>query len=464
MRFGYLAVCILFALCLSGCSVHMPVLSPNDENVLDLARAAVSDISKFTVQMKGHALYGMDNKGIFVSYTSAVSGYSSGLLYGIRTEECSDVKTKDSDFWKHPSSFEESDVKNDMQQNGIVLSDGILKNQVEWYLDTLSDTYYERQTDVDWAGYENGTSVISVDWWKSQLDNMTFRYDGDRKDANGKSCYVLSTVYTGQDLVALFQHFGFRWAVDAKNASMIATVYLDKWSGKPSQILFQLASDGSCLDIANQDGTYSLAVFEYGFQFHYDADDVVLPEDVTDVSLQQPLRDMLVSDAVSLDEKKGLVCDDFSVNVVDNDVFDVVHFDEKTQMIQISSSKDLEGQPMMSVSTVSSGDAYTDAVSAVSTVLDFYQNQGLTEIYVPSDVIQMLVADRPSYVYHTQYTDAAAGFVHTDYFVYITLNERSYVKVHVSSMVDQGVGVVLTDSYVKSMLSQIVVEGGDSDD
>ena len=66
------------------------------------------------------------------------------------------------------------------------------------------------------------------------------------------------------------------------------------------------------------------------------------------------------------------------------------------------------------------------------------------------------------YVYHAQYTDSENGFVNTNYFAYIMLSESSFARVVISSMVDPGVNVVLTDGYANSMLSQItVVKGGD---
>lgn len=455
LRHVSLVICLSLSMILTGCSFHMPIVSPDDTNVLSLCQSGVSDISKLTVDVKGTAVYGSGEKGLMVSYQNQMQGDISEILKGTRTMESFDLTASDESAWQ---------VSKELNTDVVKKADTGVKQKTEWYLDTDADAYYERQTDADWSGYQNGTFIIDMDWWLKQMDTMAFRYDGKTKDADGRSCYLLGMTYSGHDLVSLLKHLGLRWDVDASSSDMYVQVFVDTWSGVPTQISINASNTGSPVMISDENGVYQLSVFDFDILLHYKAETIAVPKTVTGLELQEPGNSLLVVDAAKVDKMNGLSLHGRYVNVEANEVFDTIDFDMEKNMISVSSSKVLDGQPTMTISLVDNMDAYTNAVSDRNVALDFYDDLGLSEIYVPKNITQLSVAECPTYFYHTQYTDNEYGFVNTDYFAYISLSDTSFAKVVVSSMVDQGVSVILTDSYVKSMLSQITVEGGDSVD
>lgn len=181
----------------------------------------------------------------------------------------------------------------------------------------------------------------------------------------------------------------------------------------------------------------------------------------TNVESQQFDNNSMITDSNVVQQDSGLFLSGFSVDVIANDLFDVINYGDN--QIDVSSSSTLDGQPMMSVSLVENENAYVRAVSDKNSVLDFYESQGLQELYVSNDVKQFVVSNFVSYMYHTQYTEMEYGYVCQEYYIYLELSDNMFVKVTIRSLTDQGVTTVLTDAYVNAMLSQITIckEGGE---
>ena len=440
------------SLLLTGCSFQMPVIVPDDKNVLDLSQSSVSDISEITVNMNGNIIYGSGEMGTYLSYESVLRGDVNNTITGNLTRHMAEVKAVDLNNWQVISDFDVNSIS----------VDNSVDTSLDWYLDTNGDAYYEKQMDTKWIGYSNGTSIVDISWWLSQLNDKAFKYGGKTKDSRGKSVYVLDVMYSGNDIVDLMKHMGLRMNVDASGADLHVLVYVDRWSGVPTEINVSASNTGSQIMVFDNDAMNYLSVFDFQLLLDMKTDEVVIPSDITQLDLVEPDNSLLSKGSASIDEEHGLSLHDVYVNVEANDVFDVVSYDFEKNMISVSSKKKLDGQPTMTVSLVDNMDAYTNAVSDKAAVAKFYNDLGLTELYVSQDVTQLFVAGNPTYLYHTQYTEPEYGFVNTDYVAYITLSDMSFAKVVISSMVDRGVNVVLTDAYVKSMLSQIsVTKAGD---
>ena len=454
MKFRHISLVLLLSmsLLLTGCSFQMPVIVPDDKNVLDLSQSSVSDISEITVNMNGNIIYGSGEMGIYLSYEGVLRGDVNNTITGNLTRHMAEVKAVDLNNWQVISDFDVNSIS----------VDNSVDTSLDWYLDTNGDAYYEKQKDTKWIGYSNGTSIVDISWWLSQLNDKAFKYGGKTKDSRGKSVYVLDVMYSGNDIVDLMKHMGLRMNVDASGADLHVLVYVDRWSGVPTEINVSASNTGSQIMVFDNDAMNYLSVFDFQLLLDMKTDEVVIPSDITQLDLVEPDNSLLSKGSASIDEEHGLSLHDVYVNVEANDVFDVVSYDFEKNMISVSSKKKLDGQPTMTVSLVDNMDAYTNAVSDKAAVAKFYNDLGLTELYVSQDVTQLSVADKPTYLYHTQYTEPEYGFVNTDYVAYITLSDMSFAKVIISSMVDRGVNVVLTDAYVKSMLSQIsVTKAGD---
>lgn len=443
-------LCVLSSVfMLSGCAMHVPVIIPDDENVLSLSSSVVKDLSSLNVSVDGIMLYGTDTKGYQVTYKGSLSGDTSDVLSGkMHMEKASATSKKDSD-WEVAVN----------KSDNITVSDDVLSNDIEWYRDTKKDAYYEKQTETKWTGYLNGSSVMDISWWQDQLkENTAFKYGGKAKSSNDKSCYLLEATYSGDDVVSLMQHLGIRQNVSATTSDLHVNVYVNKWSGMPVDVEISASDTGSQIMISDDDVSNKLAMFHFRLLFSDDAaSDVSIPKDVSSLELVEPTNQILMTDSAEIDEKKGLRLHDMYVNVTKSDVFNTIKYDTDKNLISVTSDTKLDGQPSMSVSLMDNGDAYLTAVSDRDAIPDFYNSLGLSELYVSPDVLQTTIDGCPAYVYHAQYTDAENGFVNTNYFAYIMLSESSFAKVVISSMVDPGVDVVLTDGYANSMLSQITV-------
>lgn len=453
-RFATMLCVLSSVFMLSGCAMHVPVIIPDDENVLSLSSSVVKDLSSLNVSVDGIMLYGTDTKGYQVTYKGSLSGDISDVLSGkMHMEKASATSKKDSD-WEVAVN----------KSDNITVSDDVVSNDIEWYRDTKNNAYYEKQTETKWIGYSNGSSVMDIAWWQNQLkENTAFKYGGKAKSSNDKSCYLLEATYSGDDAVSLMQHLGIRQNVSASTSDLHVNAYVNKWSGMPVDVEISASDTGSQIMISDDDVSNKLSMFHFRLLFSDDAaSDVSIPKDVTSLNLIEPTNQILMTDSAEIDEKKGLRLHDMYVNVTKSDVFNTVKYDTDKNMISVSSDTKLDGQPSMSVSLIDNGDAYLTAVSDKDAILDFYNSLGLSELYVSPDVLQTAIDGCPMYVYHAQYTDSENGFVNTNYFAYIMLSESSFAKVVISSMVDPGVNVVLTDGYANSMLSQItVVKGGD---
>lgn len=447
-------LCVLSSVCmLSGCAMHVPVIIPDDENVLSLSSSVVKDLSSLNVRVDGIMLYGTDTKGYQVTYKGSLSGDTSDVLSGkMHMEKASATSKKDSD-WEVAVN----------QSDNITVSDDVVSNDTEWYRDTKKDAYYEKQTETKWIGYSNGSSVMDIAWWQDQLkENTAFKYGGKAKSSNDKSCYLLEATYSGDDVVSLMQHLGIRQNVSATTSDLHVNVYVNKWSGMPVDVEISASDTGSQIMISDDDVLNKLSMFHFRLLFSDDkVSDVSIPNDVASLDLVEPTNQILMTDSAEIDEKKGLRLHDMYVNVTKSDVFNTIKYDTDKNLISVTSDTKLDGQPSMSVSLMDNGDAYLTAVSDKDAIPDFYNSLGLSELYVSPDVLQTVIDGCSAYVYHAQYTDAENGFVNTNYFAYIMLSESSFAKAVISSMVDPGVDVVLTDGYANSMLSQITVVKGD---
>ena len=76
-------LCVLSSVfMLSGCAMHVPVIIPDDKNVLSLSSSVVKDLSSLNISVDGIMLYGTDTKGYQVTYKGSLSGDTSDVLSG----------------------------------------------------------------------------------------------------------------------------------------------------------------------------------------------------------------------------------------------------------------------------------------------------------------------------------------------------------------------------------------------
>lgn len=125
-RFATMLCVLSSVFMLSGCAMHVPVIIPDDENVLSLSSSVVKDLSFLNVSVDGIMLYGTDTKGYQVTYKGSLFGDISDVLSGkMHMEKASATSKKDSD-WEVAVN----------KSDNITVSDDVVSNDTEWYRDT----------------------------------------------------------------------------------------------------------------------------------------------------------------------------------------------------------------------------------------------------------------------------------------------------------------------------------------
>lgn len=436
---------------LTGCSFQMPVIVSNETNVLEHTKTVLDDISDIKVSMQGKVVYGKDNSGVLCEYQGSVRGSVDSVLYSDMIITQKDLVSDDTFSWSVSSELSDS----------IQVSEDALQSQKQWYFDVETDSYYEKSTESKWTGYSNGSSIVDVNWWLTQLDNTSFKYENETKDSQGNKAYLLDAIYSGDDITALIQHLGLPMSVSADTSDMYLNLYVDRWTGLPTELQITLSDTGSQIMVSTDTGLCALSTFQFQLLFDMKSDVVTIPDDVLDLELQQPDNNLMMTGSNVMKKDSGLFLSGFFVDVEANDLFDVIDYGDN--QIDVSSSSTLDGQPVMVVSLFENENAYVRAVSDRNSVWDFYESQGLQELYVSKNVKQFVVSGFVAYTYHTQYTEMEYGYVCQEYYVYLELSDDIFVKIIVRSITDQGSTTVLTDSYVNTMLSQIKIgkEGGE---
>lgn len=436
---------------LTGCSFRMPVIIPNETNVLEYAKKSLADISDINVSIQGRVVYGKDKLGVLCEYQGNVQGSVDSVLHGDMTTTQKDLVSDDILSWTVSSELLDS----------IQVSEDALQSQKQWYFDVETDAYYEKLTEAKWAGYSDGSSIVDVNWWFTQLYNTAFKYESETEDSQGNKTYLLGAVYSGSDITLLIQHLGLPMSVSADTSDMYLNLYVDKWTGLPTELQIMLSDTGSQIMVSADTGLCALSTFQFQLLFDMKSDTVIIPDNVLDLELQQPDSNLMITGSNVVKKDSGLFLSGFSVDVEANDLFDVINYSDN--QIDVSSSSALDGQPVMSVSLVENENAYVRAESDINSVWNFYESQGLQELYVSKNLKQFVVSDFVAYMYRTQYTEMEYGYVCQEYYVYLELSDDMFVKIVIRSITDQGSTTVLTDSYVNTMLSQIMVskEGGE---
>lgn len=440
-----ISICCALALTLTGCSVRVPVITPNETNVLEYAKSVIADISDIHVKVQGSFAYGQDMTGVLYEYQGQVQGSLQEVLYSKVACTQQALESDTTDVWSVSSKLSDE----------IELSDDILESEKQWYFDVVSGTYYEKTLDSDWVGYLNGDTKFDLNWWLHQLDNTAFQYDGETTDSKGNTVFSLNAIYSGDMIQEVFDHLGLTYDVSADTSDICLNLYVDRWSGFPTELKITSADTGSQIFVTTEDGPQTLTLFDFRLLFSNESHQVSLPTEFDELELQ--MSDEVVSNMSVEQQDAGLVYQDMVVSVEPNDVFDMVSYSDNR--IDVSSSLVLDGQPVMSVMIVDGEDAYVRAVSDKNSILSFYDEQGLSEMYVSDDITQCLIAGHVGYVYESQYTEWDYAYVCQEAFAYVELQEDVFVKVSIRSLTDQGESVVLTESYIDAMLSQLVIGG-----
>lgn len=430
-------VCLLCCLSLTGCSFHMPVFVPDDENVIALGKAVVSDIDAMTMTTHGLIVYASDSGYRIQRYTQETNGKLSDVLHGSRkletdvTDQAQDVSF---DTWQ-PSKNASSET-------------------IEWYLNGKKDAYYQKKNTEKWIGYTSGKSIVDSDWWEHQFDNSAIKYGGI-----SDGCLILEATYTDVDLTKLFQHLNVDIQTDTSSSDMSVRIFLNRWTGQIKQIQVRLSDTGSGIQTVIDDVTYRMTTCSFDITVSEESESVTIPKDVGSVSLVSPSSDMLLADTQTINAKQGLsLGDSCYVNVEKTESFDEIAYDAEKYQISVSSSSVLDGQPVMTIRLIDGVDAYSYAQTDLSEVVPFYRDNGLEDLAVSTKLQQTVIAGQPVYWYMAQYTEGSMEFVNIDVVAYMELTDTSVAKVVISSRVDKGESLVLNESYAKAMWSHIIVE------
>lgn len=347
-----IGLCSLFCICfLTGCSVRIPAFVPDDENVLALAKAAISDMDDILVSASGLMVYESDSGYLIQCYTNQYVGELSDVLCGTEQLETDIVDSIESDTLSF-TTWEPSDA--------------VSVSNLTWYLDTKKDAYYQKQDAEKWTGYTFGTQILDIDWWQEQLEN--FKYGG-KSDGD----LLLEATYSGTDLEKLYQHMGVSLQADFSASDVNVTLYLDRWFGTLKQIQIQLSDTGSRMQTVIDDVSYQVMNSTFLFEVAKQSDvlvrteEVLIPDDALEVELAEPSSGMLRANTQVISEKQGLSLGNlYYVNVEPTESFDEISYDTETYQIHVSSSSELDGQPEMTISLLDGVDAYSYAKTDLS--------------------------------------------------------------------------------------------------
>lgn len=429
MKYGVLlsSICVMS---LTGCSVRMPVVMPDDRNVSKLVASSISDIDRLSVDFDGSITFSsVDGNEHIIKSSGVISGDITSIMHGVidRSEST---------------------------------CDGLHEYQDEWYLDVVNDSFYELTDNLDWVGYKDGLSVYDFSWWYDVVANIDLKYSGNVETSDGQQAMLLDKNYSGTDLEILLQHLHVNWNADVSQSDMMLSLYVDRWSGVPLELVVSFVESGMPIVVDNDGVKETLTDFSYVFKFSDNAKEETLPGTLSDLVLYDNVYTSLgITDVNS----NSLSLNDYSISFDKNDIFDSVSVDSTSKTIDVASSLTVDGVPSIYISVGTGLDAYSVANSDRTVAFDFYKESGLSEIEV-TDVMQFSVDGYEAYQYKAQYTDIEKGFVNTNYGIYISLTETSYVKLLITSITDRGANIILTDNYVTSILEQLSIIGGDNND
>lgn len=341
------------------------------------------------------------------------------------------------------------------------------------YMDVVRDILYVNKSDR-WFAYSNAVGAVDSLWWANQIVPSSFTYEGHADTPSGKSSTVLVHTYSGSDVASLFDHLHitFDGDLDTTDSDVLVAVYIHPIAGILQYVSVQSSETGYPLVVRKTDGSsYTITSFHLGFDVvdyksSFDMSLVQLPNTFSEEDIVPVTSDLVVADVshdtvqerVTVDIPDGAIYTSdglFAVGFDASGVFDQVEHPDNVSL-SVTSSQTLTGQPHINIYFRDKLDAYSAAKSdAVAALLYYDKAEDISEVYVNTDLLASYIAGHPAYMYLSQYTDTADGFVNIDYCVYIELTKTQYVRVVISSLVDVGINTVLTDDYAYSILKHL---------
>lgn len=355
---------LICSILFTGCFLHMPVITPDDKNVSALVSDYMSDISNISVDFKGSMKFESTSKPEhIVTKSGSISGDMKDVLHG---------------------TFSSENVENNKTHN----------SDVDWYLDTNADTFYENFDSSDWIGYKDGTKVYDFSWWHDIVSDINLKYSGE-VSLDGTKVLLLDRTYSGSDLEMLLRHLRITWNADLSQSDMTLSIYADRLTGKPIKMVVSFAESGMPIIVNNDGVNEKLVDFNYTFNFDMTSDDVSLPDIESDSDLIDYVGSAVGSTSITSD---GLTLGNYHVSFDKDDVFDDISVDYQSSVINVKSSLTVTGLPEIHVFAKNGLDAYSVISSDKESTYDFYKTSELSEITV-SDVTQFSFDNREAYMY-----------------------------------------------------------------
>lgn len=343
----------------------------------------------------------------------------------------------------------------------------VVKRAVHY--DAASDMLYVMKNDR-WFAYSNGSLSVDTKWWASQVVPSSFSHEGSAATPAGETASVIAHTYSGSDINQLLSHLHipFDGTIDASSSDLSAAIYMHPFLGYPMRVVIRSVSSGSPIEITHTDGSVSkILSFNLGFDVTgFDGVDTIeIPKVASDSEVVPVTSDIIVAEdpvvpkaaAVKEVPDGAIFTSDgrWALGFDTSGIFDTV-MREGNSKLTITSSEVLSGQPVITIYFRDMLDAYSAAKSdAVSALLYYDGREDLTEVFVNTRLLQSFISGHTAYMYLSQYTNQSENYVNTDYVVYIELTPTQYARVVISSMVDTGLNVILTDDYAASILDRI---------
>lgn len=429
IKCSVISLVLLCSILFTGCSVRIPVITPDDKNVSALVSDYMANISDVSVDFKGSMKFESTSKPEHVvTKTGSISGDIGDVLYG---------------------TFSSENVENNKTHN----------SSVDWYLNSKSDIFYENVDSSDWIGYKDGSKVYDFSWWHDIVADINLKYSGE-VSLDGSKVLLLDRTYSGSDLEMLLRHLHISWNADLSQSDMTLSIYADRWTGKPIKIVVSFAESGMPIVVNNDGVNEKLVDFNYTFDFNMSSNDVKLPDIKSDSELIDYVGSAIGATSITSD---GLSLGNYQVQFEKDDVFDDVSVEYQSAVIDVKSSLSVTGLPDVHVFVKNGLDAYSVISSDKKSTYDFYKASELSEIVV-SDITQFSLDNREAYMYSFYYTDVDNNFNSTSYEMCVALDDNTYVKVFMTSVTDRGVNTMLTDEYANSIISQLSISGGNDNE
>lgn len=401
-------------------------IMPDDSSISDLIRYSAEHISSVNGTFDGSVKF--DDGEVEVKY----SGTSTGILNKV-------------------SGIEYSKISSD---------DKIASNKGSAWYDAKNDTFYVSNDDGNLI-YSDGHLAVDVASFSSIIVNSEWSYVG-RKGMD----LMASSNISGQQAGSLLEilHISLEGDADFENLQLTMTVGANMFTGQLSSFSLRLHDSVQDVTSMDHDGvTRIIDSIDFSVDFKGLGSKVKLPDDFMDsgksASVFAPSFTFGKQTKVGKDldaikyETEG--AEDTYVFYKTDEVFDTVKVDNGK--LFVSSSDTIAGNVNMSMSIISSMDAYTSAKLDMDNCLKYYEKKNDLGEFGLDGVHETSISGHDAYYYMRSYAELEHGYTLVEYCAYIALSDDTSAYVVISSMTDRGSAVVLDEKYALSMFDNVAI-------